>query len=134
MRQILFPLFFLAAGCGGSSGMAKQDERQMAGVFTVFTEGTQFQECPGREPWQCFDDGSPPCAMEPVGGARETIGVALGKAEQGYAAFKIELVGKRLEGGSFGHLGAYGCEVRKTRILSIAHAQSVPLGPETGKQ
>jgi hypothetical protein len=128
MRRIFLLLFVLTAGCGGASGNGGLvgGERRMAGVFTAFTEGSQFQECPGREPWQCFSDESPPCALDAVGEAGATLGAALGKAGQGYAAFKVELVGKRREGGLYGHLGAYGCEIRSSRILSITPADALP--------
>ncbi len=105
----------------------------MAGVFTAFTEGSQFQECPGREPWQCFDRDSPPCAIDAAGEAQAAIGAALGKAGQGYAAFKVELVGRRREGGQYGHLGAYGCEIRATRILSISPAEALPPDYSSGQ-
>lgn len=125
MRIGLLLLFMLTASCGAASGLPG-GERRMAGVFTAFTEGSQFQECPGREPWQCFDQDSPPCAIDAVGEAGTAIGAALGKAGQGYAAFKVELVGKRREGAAYGHLGAYGCEVRASRILSITPAETLP--------
>jgi hypothetical protein len=134
MRMIVLLCVFMTAACGSASGNGSLGGGQrMAGVLTAFTEGSQFQSCPGREPWQCFDDNEPPCAMDAVGEAEAALGAALGKARQGYAAFKVELIGTRREGGQFGHLGVYACEVRATRILSIAPGQSLPPAPEARK-
>jgi hypothetical protein len=127
MRRIFLLLSMLTAACGEASGSGRLGgEQRMAGIFTAFTEGSQFQECPGREPWQCFEGESQPCSMDAVGEADASLGAALGKAKRGYAAFKVELVGRRREGGLYGDLGVYGCEIRASRILSIAPAPSLP--------
>ena len=136
MRYLVLLLLLPAAACNlasGSGGLLGGSERRMSGVFTAFTEGSQFQECPGREPWQCFDQDAAPCAIEASGQAERAIGAALGKAGQGYAAFKVELVGTRSEGGPYGHLGAYGCEVRVSHIVSITPADTLPPEYEAGK-
>jgi|GEM_PF-6736695 len=135
MRYIALLLLVLTAGCNlaSGSGVLGGSERRMSGVFTAFTEGSQFQECPGREPWQCFDQDNAPCAIDASGQAERAIGAALGKAGQGYAAFKVELVGTRRDGGLYGHLGAYGCEIRASHIVSIKAADMLPPEYDAGK-
>lgn len=105
--------------------------RKITGVLTLFTEGQSFQECPLKEPWNCFEAKGPECGFDATPEAYASINAEIAKARAGqrFATFGIVMLGTRVDGIASGHLDAYGCEFRARSVLRIKEVPSVPPDP-----
>lgn len=109
----------------------RSDEREITGVLTLYTEGESFQQCPLREPWNCFKAKGPECGFDATPEARTLINTEITKsgATQKYATFGIVMIGTRLDGVHAGHLSGYSCEFHARSVLHVKEVASAP--PDT---
>jgi len=107
------------------------EERRIAGVLTLYTEGESFQQCSLKKPWNCFKAKESECGFDATPEARTLINTAITKAgaTQGYATFGIVMLGTRVDGVHSGHLNRYSCEFRARSVLQIKEVASAP--PDT---
>jgi len=104
------------------------EERTIAGVLTLYTEGSLFKECPLRESWNCLLNRAPECGLETTSEGSRAINLAIEKAGayQGFATFEVVMIGKRVDGITSGQSARVDCEFQARAILKVDEVPSVP--------